>query len=1094
MDILASLFHRHGLQGPDGRPLCLYQLTDQEFEQLAVKLYVYRPTHGPVTRPEAVAFCLFGAEAWRRGYDGGEWAWQVILGAHGLGHLREFTSLLVERGLRELKRPGLRLERREFLGAIAREAGLPPSVLAREGSRLREFLRMLIDDMASFQGVAVDTLARQHRHRLPQRLRDDEFLGLMGEVASAARQLAHELGKTRATIAALDSAVPGWRERIPLRLDDEGALALIEGLVVTVQEGPAPRPLRVLTHLTHRADGLRLLRSLDLPTRIPQATVASWVGLEACPPRIELLLQTDRGPRTLAYLALDNAFYMTDIVGSLDLGAASTESHIELALRARGTMLGRFMPAGGDALGEFPWIFVPVPDDAKRFRLTTSPRFVPGMRVALPEGWTTDGGANIGEVLSRRLVEPTGPVTLSCGEDMLAIRAHLTDALDATYDWVGPTLPQAPEVFVGFPRLRRTLPTGEARNVDAQRIEVARGGRWRRAIDVTPEGHEVVRFVENGVPVAQARIRVIPAVAKIEFRPESEHIAQVTLRDWGTNQIAPGGEGVTVMDGGAAGAAWNGRIQAASANEATFDLRVRWPSGRELTLKLPFPRQGMRWARLSGETIPQDGVVALSEIWNVMGEAWPKNGGANRTFSIEARLSADDVTTARMPIGTLSRGAGGHRCMLVGLERTIERMLALSATPQASVTLVMTDEFGAVNGESPRLVVRRFELELQRDVNARLVRGPLQEDLEVIAIRIDAPRERLTLPRPELGAWSVDGLGPGPWLILGRTRERVVTRPLLWHIPRWSAMDETTTAEGETRPPENAAQMPTTNPLARATNMPKYAHREAAFAEVLSTMGQASDHIGWRLMEDYLATLDELPASTFEAVRALTKAPSALAVALMRDRDPQRLIRAMESLPFSWASVSVEAFFSGVESAARSLQSAGLDDKLLRTVVGERLDTIERALLARHKGLRATFAFVRQRLLATGIPQGSAWQEIQFLGNQPEFVAAQLYTDFNAARQRHENEEWPRFGLVGLAERLPRRGVLSEFEARQPEEAHEVVIAPLLSALAAVDGVALSALESFALRQAEAFDPTWFTEAHTFALAWAIGARMTGGH
>jgi hypothetical protein len=147
--LLLKLLRRCGLSAPDGRLLCLYRCTDEEFRELTGVLRDAAHVHWQIwpTQERAclpMCFCLYAAEWWRRNYESGPWAWHDLLEASGLGATipRQRLYRIVHRGLTGWKRQMLSVAgQRAFLVTLACEGGVPLKLLHRDGTHLHRYFR-----------------------------------------------------------------------------------------------------------------------------------------------------------------------------------------------------------------------------------------------------------------------------------------------------------------------------------------------------------------------------------------------------------------------------------------------------------------------------------------------------------------------------------------------------------------------------------------------------------------------------------------------------------------------------------------------------------------------------------------------------------------------------------------------------------------------------------------------------------------------------------------------------------------------------------------------------------------------------------------
>jgi len=105
-------------------------------------------------------------------------------------------------------------------------------------------------------------IGRLQAVKLPTSLRQDVVFHLGGELIATIVDLQRELGNAHKTIQNLDQLIPDWRRRLPLRLEDQAAEALFNGLVKRSRELSR---LRWVGTLKEYPTGWRVQKSLECP-------------------------------------------------------------------------------------------------------------------------------------------------------------------------------------------------------------------------------------------------------------------------------------------------------------------------------------------------------------------------------------------------------------------------------------------------------------------------------------------------------------------------------------------------------------------------------------------------------------------------------------------------------------------------------------------------------------------------------------------------------------------------------------------------------------------------------------------------------------
>jgi hypothetical protein len=177
----------------------------------------------------------------------GPWAWSTVfepLRSH-VSPMNRISGWCTA-GLQQWKRTLLysRAGDRQFLVTLACEGGLPLRVLEKQGAKLTNFFVHLLEGYYRAPERTVDAavqVSEQNAFYLPRTLRQDVVFRLGAELVAALVELWQDIGGNRDTgdpIAALDAAVPGWRERLPLRAEDDAINALLRPTGV---QGQGPR-------------------------------------------------------------------------------------------------------------------------------------------------------------------------------------------------------------------------------------------------------------------------------------------------------------------------------------------------------------------------------------------------------------------------------------------------------------------------------------------------------------------------------------------------------------------------------------------------------------------------------------------------------------------------------------------------------------------------------------------------------------------------------------------------------------------------------------------------------------------------------------
>ena len=297
----------------DGRPLYAYKLRDSEYERLkaAVREQMPGALRGRADHRFAAMFCMYAAETFRRRHAGGPWTWETVFDE--IGHATPTYQTIyawVKQGLQHFKRPLLRSRNgdREFLVTLACEGGLPLRLLHKENAHLSRYFRELLTAYHRERhtpGCDATDIARQVAARyLPASLRHEVVFKLSGDLIQAIVQLQEQVADATDPITSLDRTQPGWRDALPLPVEDATVEALLRNLVGqarTLAQTERQR-WRWRCFLVRQGEHWSIEQHLELPSTVTGASLHAWSGWDDPPARLRVLLHTTEGIDVIALL------------------------------------------------------------------------------------------------------------------------------------------------------------------------------------------------------------------------------------------------------------------------------------------------------------------------------------------------------------------------------------------------------------------------------------------------------------------------------------------------------------------------------------------------------------------------------------------------------------------------------------------------------------------------------------------------------------------------------------------------------------------------------------------------------------------------
>lgn len=1131
-DILQGLLQSRGLTSADGRPLYDYRASFDELNVIRDALEAELPVAWRCRRTPtwlAQGFCLWAAEWWRNYHEQGPWRWEGLLQALGCPELGPggpgypFLCALVAHGISGWKRRLLRMgSSREFLLTLACEGGLPLRLVHREHGCLGRYFRALLEEMRVYGGsrAAPAELAERVCNYLPRSLRNEVVFRLSGDLVHAVSMLQEKVRDSATPARDLDHIEPGWRDRLPLRLDDALAERLLENLLLdavrTARGGR--REVHWRRYLDRTGSGWRLVGEPFLPSALePEGFAALFgaAGEEAkadAPSRFDLSLRADDGRTTLLALATTRVDRDGRHVVGLE-HAPGARKAADGADAARGrALLARYGGkelatrdfAGASALeDDLPWVFVPE-SDAEDARLVLAGQGGVTTRasrvwVTVPHGCLPVPRAGGGCEPAGELPDPyravflvSGVVSFVDGSGAhVVVHAGSPSAGEPGEYWLEGRRTElgrdrAP-VFRGTPCLRIRRGAGPSWRVPSGEIQwLPDGAATLRSGDPsTFVGAGRLRHVVGGEVRFSSRIQILPAAAGLRYFPEGPAgSGTIEFTGCGSPAVSAHAEGVRFEAVEGEGGNVRLRCRASEEPPACLDVVLGWECRGQLRLTLPFPIPGGAFLLPSGQRLEAGTVMASGRLAGIRAVALVPRSGA--TFYVEGTLRGERASEA----------APGWRCFRAEMEEVepghfeldLGRLHGdvakrLQDAKDAEVFLrLQSNEAGDIPLRSLR--VRRFDLRLENEPNAAVLRIPSSMLPALRPEEVDALQVRtVPLYQPDAGetvlsrvgavAWEVPDLptDEGPWLILGEHQDWLRIEPRVWP----EAAERALTISGE----DGGAF--------------RVGGRGWAAALAADT-----DHPDWPRVDALLRWTERIPATFFRAVEDVAAHPAAAALAALRadERQLPQVWRTLESLGGWWPLVSRSAWEHAARvrweglCRCRGALAVAMGDEA-EDFLRKEFDDSVRRVQGQLPWLQPVLGFVRGRLMSTKVP-GEATAVLRdyfrasFLERRKTAVDACPVLELMLGELR----EIPGFDVLQaqLSRVIPEADRLWVHRARYAgPERTSFANAPVAAALAALADIPLSAPQHRALHHCHDLRPDWFRELYECAYLYALG-------
>jgi len=1139
---LKEFLSRRNLERPDGRMLYGYRLSDEEYSSLRGTLAFALELASLDTIAKNVSgfpalFVLYAAEWWRREYQGGAWRWSAIIRAFD-GNADEFdpiarTRCVITGFAYWGHRPDG--EGKKFFGAIVAHGGLPLKLIGQGGGKLASLMdyTLRLASRYHWDTFQIVSAIEERSDELPtDSLRRPEIYQLIANMVAAVLELKQEfkLAGIADPLAVLNTQDPNWQLRFPLSLEDSAAQALLSGLVkeAALQVGMASSVVFSVERILRTAGNgkYELASVMSYPQSLPLETLAEVFGLHELPRYFSIDVRVDeRKPFCEGRQVLGADTPIVSLTGAKYVwhGDDACAEHL---LYLRGIRENPMpVPGGAELSKDDPWVFVQR-DGRLKWVASGSARVPEEMAiVALPAGWSIElaaaesiadpiGQCSLGEE-QIALYSIRGEITLRGGEQRYLVRTkQVTDASDA-YVWEGNRVvyPSSPQlVFIGVPKLFRYPVEGERSRVLAAELYWYAAGTNNRFEDATSaHGPLDVYLVSNGERQVRFRFVVLNGSSRTDFlsgTSASEGI--IHLDNWGCSDITIDDQIGLECKIEQTGSSVRLRLLGGDIPPESICVAMRWQRCmQELRLRLPFPSAGGRFFDSKEKPLHEGEEIALRQLTGARLRIFDRNPQAPRKYDVSLALDQDNrtlrVADLRIERPVLLLPNGSAEVRLIDLQKDIEKLMSFSDKLDATVIVAV------LVGNRPTASVRisRYEAVLERDSIAVFLPPKAIERLDMAALnKIIVKAAPLTSLRGTCvqleqdysegvptAYWQTAGLDSAyaPWLIFPDETSSVFFRPTIWgKAVECSDMGADTGC-----------------PLAQAMSIRDMEVRLETIAEILDAMAIDFNHPSWQLLDYLLGTFHHLPLSSIDIFRSLGAKPKAAVALMLRSQLPEDDLfefarRLRDELGLVWELASIDLWRNAADKLYHywvTLIGEDGANASFPIILKARIDR----LAVEHPPLQLMLDVL---LLELTSHPSDALVEVQRIAQSDRLAfAQQLWRGHDSLAQNllfrgHANDaDWPeraffQEAIVGFTE----VAADSVKKKLNPDIARKifwmdipndfkisVANIPVLCALWAVTGTSQGWWEKpehrLALRKIKAFDPIWFEQAFSKAVA-----------
>jgi len=1098
---LKNFLRDRELDHPDGRVLYAYRCTADEFDSLIGVLKDMSFDIGAAPRHhvnvQARAFVLYAAEWWQRRYDGGYWAWEPLLESIGWRHVY-YPDLYdpVRAALRWWEVDLVRLPTSvRYLGTFACQGGLPLGLVGDPGSRVAQYLRAVLNHTVEYRRFVRDAidLARDQQYLLrPPTLRRDYVFRLVADLIDAVLDLRDD-AQGKYPINTLDRVRPGWRNIMPLSLENERARNLLTGLLrEAMQDRPLTDEFRVERFLRSTSVGWRLGARVRLPESISAQNLARHLNVPEndLRPRMQVRIRGNRLQNVGLYAAQSDKFVLLarDAQSQVEIWDAAAIGEVRLQFLSGGVIGEEVIPYRGFALGELPWAFRKDDHECPFIGEGSVSNRAPKIVLLVPDGCTTDRVSAFEDnihVGNRTLWNIDELVEIETLHGQCVIRPSSDQVDEEDYCLTGQRcydLEAAQPLFRGAPKLRISKPGQARRPVYANEVSWRQTGtNWLPRPNIP--GLWKVRHIRDGEIRYLSSVGILPEQFRLSLEPDSGMEGDLVLN--GTDAVKVYGQNKDIslnIQVKESEVRIRAVVRDVNLPPAKVCLRLHWGVQAQLDVKAPFPVHGGYFLR-DGKYLGQK--CTVEDLYGIRAIALSPKGikpfwiyGELKTFDIDKNLLA--VANFRRPL----RNSGLlYELPLFEMRPMIEQLLAVSSSSEAKVVLrIMSAGRAMAKPNQPEYSeVKRFEAMLEYDIKTTSVCiSPSLDDNGDTQVSF----ESLSLVSPDVHSVFMDNSAidkiqiskdidmKDPWLIMVRHGDRMRVQPVVI-----GGRSGDSSIEDDTERPS----------LRGAMGLADQAERKHAIVKAIDTMlnsEESNQDEEWSFLTNSLLRSEGLPVTEVDLIKVLISNPKFMVRCIFQlESSPRQILYQLEDkLPFSWLLIERDIWWTEAKQAFEKLcvQLDGISDgeniayDHIKSILSEATDHIQELCTVKCDiGFRLGGVTIPDQLNESARKERNDKTQEQLI----------LRTTMN---------DWPKGnGRKAWEKELERGGLLKNIAVWQPEgafpERQPIFDTPVAAAWCCFKSKP-TARTTFLIKRIRAHDPEWFDLA--YQAAWFQFAVM----
>tara|TARA_R110000822_G_scaffold191315_1_gene330004 strand:- start:19448 stop:22744 length:3297 start_codon:yes stop_codon:yes gene_type:complete len=1084
---LAQFLSARGLSSVTGDALFTYQMKHEEYQALKnVVSQFYPKTNISASKHKewAACFVICCSEWYRRDCDSLKWEWYAAWDSLGFELNASQRADVIPLGLGSYwKRPirSYESERRNFLGSVFIEGGLPFQLISTKDNKFGDLIRRILRNYYKVDliGISLNQLISGYLEYLPSVFTEDESIELIAKIVRNLMGLADKVeisNQDELPSEQLDQILPNWRSQFPIPLDVKTGKGLLDNWLIGASSASSSiKKYQSKLSCKHFFD----LDSLMFSSEVSLPKLLNFDFKKSDVNSSKLDLGLNEGAKRRADFGSVFAQFETNrtVIKPRKKGVCFSRTNIDSSLFIELSELGVSVEQlsienSSIALGEAPVGFVFDEDENKyicigQASFTTKHKEV---YVLVPSSYEVENLS--GFALKDKDIEAygyklswykvSGDIRFYCSESRYRLRTNSSSNTSGMLAIVGDEVQwetKPAQVYKGVPEIKSVnehadVNFGLTRLLDNKPVNTIK--------EYEKFGQHVFSVKNNDSDtLIRRKIAILPLDLSISFNSENESavINVTTAQPIVVSLIAPETE----------------IIQSKNDNTRCFTIKPNSLPPAKVIMQisanllcdpieiiLPYPAEGIYGFDKDGNELPGQLTIHQllgSEIYLF------SNQDYDEKFELEFALKPI-IRNSPTIFSSISVSNKPKVLSLYSFKEKIVSLLSLSDKLDAEVAISIK-----CRGYKKQFTVRRFASEVKFDPIDQLYSfesNTFSDEVShnLLAMRIAEPEcKPVNLPRRMLGSIELDRFEiakemtkGGPWLIIPENRTDIDFRPVFYFDEASEELEVKTSSSMQSAV---RAFHPKLNPM--------------AIADMVEVMANDYHHSSWLYMRSLWDNFGYLPLSTFEVFKALTKNLKALTIILFKFEMNEEFIRRLDTeFPVLWELIPLDYWHSAKNDFISSLEKINIPADFILEQVNSMFDRLSNSLPSYPVEI---IEHLKGKKLAPRLP----------LPLEKEVLNEKWLQEL--ARD-HAESDWPNSQqkLIEEAMRLltDARAIVSPLHFRQTS----VVYYPVIAAAIATKKVNFEQVFSpdsaitFAFKQLRDFEPVWFSSMYSYFVSY----------